>query len=56
VSYHRRERAEGTFNRTVTLPSDVNAERIDARYASGVLTLTLPKAEEAKPRQITVKA
>jgi HSP20 family protein len=55
VSYHRRERAEGTFNRTVTLPSEVNAERIDARYSSGVLTLTLPKAEEAKPRQITVK-
>ena len=55
VSYHRRERAEGTFNRTVTLPSELNAERIDARYASGVLTLTLPKAEEAKPRQITVK-
>src|ERR1051325_7105952 len=56
VSYHRRERAEGSFNRTVTLPTEVNAERIDARYASGVLTLTLPKAEEAKPRQITVKA
>jgi HSP20 family protein len=55
VSYHRKERAEGTFNRTVTLPTEVNAERVDARYVDGVLTLTLPKAEEAKPRQITVR-
>jgi HSP20 family protein len=55
VSYHRKERAEGSFNRTVMLPADLEAERIDARYADGVLTLTLPKAEEAKPRQILVK-
>lgn len=55
VSYHRQERAEGTFSRTVTLPTDVAADRIDARYADGILTLTLPKAEEAKPRQIVVK-
>jgi HSP20 family protein len=55
VSYHRKERAEGTFNRTVTLPTEVDAERVDASYADGVLTLTLPKAEETKPRQITVR-
>ena len=55
VSYHRKERAEGSFNRTVTLPTDVEAERVDARYADGVLVLTLPKAEETKPRQITVR-
>jgi HSP20 family protein len=55
VSYHRRERAEGAFNRTVTLPMEVDPERIDARYAEGVLTLTLPKAEQAKPRQIAVR-
>ncbi|NUP07307.1 MAG: Hsp20/alpha crystallin family protein [Polyangiaceae bacterium] len=55
VSYHRRERAEGSFNRTVTLPTEVDAERVDARYADGILTLTLPKAEETKPRQITVR-
>jgi HSP20 family protein len=55
VSYHRKERAEGEFSRTVTLPSEVAADKVDARYADGVLTLTLPKAEEAKPRQITVK-
>jgi HSP20 family protein len=56
VSYHRRERAEGSFNRTVTLPTEVDAERVDARYADGILTLTLPKAEEAKPRQIAVRS
>jgi HSP20 family protein len=55
VSYHRKERAEGSFNRTVTLPTAVDAERVDARYADGILTLTLPKAEETKPRQITVR-
>ncbi len=55
VSYHRRERAEGSFNRTVTLPTEVDAARVDARYADGILALTLPKAEAAKPRQITVR-
>jgi HSP20 family protein len=55
VSYHRKERAEGTFNRTVTLPTEVNAERVEAKYVDGILTLTLPKAEEAKPRQIKVR-
>jgi HSP20 family protein len=55
VSYHRRERAEGTFNRIVTLPVELDAERIEARYVDGILALTLPKAEEAKPRQIVVK-
>jgi HSP20 family protein len=55
ASYHRKERAEGMFNRTLTLPTVVDADRIEARYADGILTLTLPKAEEAKPRQIVVK-
>jgi HSP20 family protein len=54
VSYHRRERAEGSFNRTVTLPSEVDAERVEARYTDGILTITLPRAEAAKPRQIKV--
>lgn len=56
VSYHRKERPEGVFNRTLTLPTPIDAERIDARCADGILSLTLPKAEEAKPRQIVVKA
>jgi HSP20 family protein len=54
VSYHRKERAEGEFSRTVSLPAEVVADKVEARYADGVLTLTLPKAEEAKPRQIAV--
>jgi HSP20 family protein len=56
VSYHRKERAEGEFSRTVTLPSEVAADRVEARYTDGILALTLPKAEEAKPRQIAVKS
>jgi HSP20 family protein len=55
VSYHRKERPEGVFNRAVTLPTEVDAERVDARYTDGILTLTLPKAEQAKPRQISVR-
>src|SRR5579872_3281423 len=55
VSYHRKERAEGSFNRTVTLPAEFEADRVDANYADGILTLTLPKAEETKPRQIKVR-
>jgi len=55
-SYHRRERPEGSFSRTLTLPSEVDGERVEAHYANGILTLTLPKAEEAKPRQISVRA
>jgi HSP20 family protein len=56
ISYHRKERAQGEFSRTLTLPSEVAADKVEARYADGVLTLTLPKAEETKPRQITVRA
>ena len=55
VSYHRKERAEGSFNRTLTLPTEIDADKVDAQYADGILTLTLPKAEETKPRQIKVR-
>lgn len=55
VSYHRKERAEGSFDRTLALPLEVDSERVDAHYADGILTVTLPKAPAAKPRQITVK-
>ena len=55
ASYHRRERGEGSFSRTVTLPTDVQSEQVSARYLDGILTVTLPKAEEAKPRQISVQ-
>lgn len=55
VSYHRRERREGAFNRTLTLPTALDADRIDARCLDGMLTLTLPKAAAAKPHQVVVK-
>jgi HSP20 family protein len=55
VSYHRKERPEGSFNRTLTLPTELDVDRIEARYADGILSLKLPKAEAAKPRLISVK-
>ena len=50
----RRERVFGQFSRTITLPFAVNEAAISAAYEDGILTITLPKAEEAKPRQIAV--
>lgn len=52
---HRIERRYGSFERSFTLPATVDVNKIDAQYKDGVLTLTLPKAEEAKPRAIDVK-
>jgi HSP20 family protein len=53
--YHRIERTFGSFSRTFTLPPTVDANRINAEYRNGVLTVTLPLREEAKPRQIQVQ-
>lgn len=50
----RIERSYGSYYRALTLPATVDASKIDAKYKNGVLTLTLPKKEEAKPKQITV--
>ena len=52
--YHRREREAGNFSRIVSLPGRIDTGKVDASCADGVLTVTLPKAEEAKPKQITV--
>jgi HSP20 family protein len=52
---HRYERTYGAFERTFTLPAVVDVEHIKATYASGLLTLVLPKVEKAKPRQIKVE-
>jgi HSP20 family protein len=52
--YHRIERSYGTFARSFTLPDTVNPEGVHADYAQGVLTITLPKQERAKPRAIKV--
>ncbi len=54
VTYHRRERPVGSFSRIVRLPIEVNADRVEADLRDGVLTITLPKAESAKPRKINV--
>ena len=53
--YHRVERSYGQFYRSFTLPPNINGEAIDAQFKDGVLRLTLPKKEEARPKQITVK-
>ena len=53
-SYRRQERQFGRWTRTVTLPDRVDGSKVSAAFADGVLTVTLPKAEEAKPRQISV--
>lgn len=55
-TFHRIERRTGSFSRFVELPSAVNEEKIAAEYRDGVLTLILPKAEEAKTHRVTVKA
>jgi HSP20 family protein len=54
-NYIRTERAYGTFVRSFTLPHNVDSEKIKASYKDGVLELTLPKKEEAKPKQIKVE-
>ncbi|MCS7158683.1 MAG: Hsp20/alpha crystallin family protein [Blastocatellia bacterium] len=54
-TWHRIEAVYGAFERSFRLPSLIQADKISAEYKEGVLTLTLPKAEEAKPKQITIK-
>jgi HSP20 family protein len=54
ASVHRRERAAGEFDRTVTLPDQIDAAKVGAEYRDGVLTLRLPRAESAKPRTVTI--
>ena len=51
---HRRERLAGQFRRTVTLPWEIDAAKVEARLSDGVLTIKLPKAESAKPRKVAV--
>lgn len=53
-NYHRIERAYGTFSRSFTLPSNVDAEKVEARFDNGVLHVEVPKADEAKPRKVTI--
>ena len=53
-NYHVCERCYGEFTRTFTLPDNVDIEKIDAKYDQGILMLTIPKREEAKPKEIEV--
>jgi HSP20 family protein len=55
VRYHRRERDDGKFSRVIALPTDVRVGKIEAGYVDGILSIKIPKAEEAKPKQIKVK-
>lgn len=52
ASWHRRERVGGQFHRTLSLPWDIDADKVEARLENGVLTVKLPKSEQAKPRKI----
>ena len=52
---HRRERFHGTFARSFTLPDAVKADQVDASYKDGVLSLVIPKQDEAKPKSIDIK-
>lgn len=54
AKYHRREREAGKFSRIVGLPGDVDSEKVEATLENGILKIVIPKAEAAKPRQITV--
>jgi HSP20 family protein len=55
AQYHRREREAGKFSRIVSLPAQVDTGKVEARCTDGVLTVILPRAEAAKPKQIAVK-
>lgn len=54
-SYHRVERSYGSFERSFSLPVSIQVDKIKANYKEGVLTIHLPKAEEAKPKEVTVQ-
>lgn len=55
-AWHRQERGFGKFRRTLELPADVDSDKVSANFKYGVLTLTMPKSEEVKPRRIQVTA
>jgi HSP20 family protein len=55
-NYHRIERTYGTFSRTFSLPRTVDQDSIAASYRDGILEITIPKREEAKPKQIQINA
>ena len=54
ASVHRRERLQGRFDRSITLPIEIDANRVTAEYRNGILAITLPRAERDKPRSIQI--
>jgi HSP20 family protein len=54
ADYYRQERFDGEFRRVITLPDDVNPDRVEAKYRDGVLQITVQRREAVRPRQITV--
>ena len=55
-TWHRQERAYGRFSRMLALPCEVKTDSVEAEFKDGVLTITLPKSEAAKPRRLAIKA
>ena len=55
-SYHRRERWYGKFSKTIEVPFAIQADKVEARFARGILSITLPRLEAEKPKKVTVKA
>jgi HSP20 family protein len=55
-TYHRQERGFGEFSRTIQLPFQVDADKVEAKYEKGILRIRLPRAEADKPRRISIKS
>lgn len=53
--YHRRERESGRFSRVLSLPGEINPDKVEANLVNGILTIVVPKAKAAKPRQVSVR-
>lgn len=56
ATYHLQEQHYGSFERSVLLPTEVDSEKAKAEFENGVLTVTIPKAEQVRPKTITIKA
>ena len=54
VSVHRRERVDGKFDRTISIPYEIDANKVRAEYRDGILAVFIPRAEHEKPRNITI--